>query len=37
MMSIVETTISATQTDFAKGDTVISAFPTSFLGAEVII
>src|SRR5207247_4178365 len=37
MMSIVDTTISTTQTDFPKGDTVITAFPTSFLAAEIII
>src|SRR5438093_5513236 len=37
MMSIAETKISTTQTDFPKGDTVISAFPMSFLAAEVII
>src|SRR6266566_3357741 len=36
MMSIVDTTMSTTQTDFLKGDTVISAFPMSFLAAEVI-
>jgi len=37
MMSIVETTISTAQTDFPKGDTVISTLPTSFFAAEVII
>ena len=35
-MSIVDTTMSTTQTDFPKGDAVISAYPTSFLAAEVI-
>jgi len=37
MMSIVETTVSTTETDFPKGDTIISAYPTSFLAAKVII
>src|SRR6266566_2942024 len=36
MMSIVDTTISTAQTDFPKGDTVISTLPTSFFAAEVI-
>ena len=36
-MSIVETTVSTTETDFSKGDTIISAYPTSFLAAKVII
>ncbi len=36
-MSIVETTVSTTETDFPKGDTIISAYPTSFLAAKVII
>ncbi len=36
-MSIVETTVSTMETDFPKGDTIISAYPTSFLAAKVII
>ena len=37
IMSVVETMISTTETDFPKGDTIISAYPTSFLAAKVII
>jgi len=33
----VETIISTTELDSSKADTIISAFPTSFFGAEIII
>ena len=35
IMSVVETMISTTQTDFSKADAIISAFATRFLAAEI--
>ena len=37
IMSVIETVISAAEIDFSETDTIIYAFLTSFLAAEIII